>query len=78
MVLGPHVGIGLFSLTFICFYLSGCQKGPHSNVKPEEPESITGKKDGRDLVITIEIVVSPRRNVKNLEYKVFTNRLINS
>ena len=47
-------------------------------MKPEEPESITGKKDGRDLVITIEIVVSPRRNVKNLEYKVFTNRLINS
>ncbi len=29
--------------------LLGCQKGPHSNVKPEEPESITGKKDGREL-----------------------------
>jgi cysteine/histidine-rich domain-containing protein len=27
----------------------GCTKGPHSNVKPEEPESITGKKDNRDL-----------------------------
>ena len=29
--------------------VSGCTKGPHSNVKPEEPESITGKKDNRDL-----------------------------
>ena len=32
-----------------CFGFSGCQKGPHSNVKPEEPESITGKKDDRNL-----------------------------
>lgn len=30
-------------------FFAGCKKGPHSNVKPEEPESITGKKDGRDL-----------------------------
>ena len=30
-------------------FSKGCQKGPHSNVKPEEPESITGKKDNRDL-----------------------------
>ncbi len=29
--------------------LQGCTKGPHSNVKPEEPESITGRKDDRDL-----------------------------
>lgn len=27
----------------------GCTKGPHSNIKPEEPESITGRKDDRDL-----------------------------
>lgn len=27
----------------------GCSRGPHSNVKPEEPESITGKKDDRNL-----------------------------
>jgi len=31
------------------YFNLGCSRGPHSNLKPEEPESITGRKDNRNL-----------------------------
>lgn len=44
--------------TFLNF--PGCTQGLHSNVKPEEPEAITGKKDDRTLEQQIEEVQKHR------------------
>lgn len=43
--------------------LSGCQKGPHSNIKPEEPESITGKKDDRNLNDQLNDFAAEKQNL---------------